>query len=173
MSGLASTDLNSCPVPLLHGKIGSFPSLTHPHTLCFPVCLRWLKRSPYSLFSCTISDLLQLSQNLNQMTSPTGQIGTCWPTHQASSEYLPPSQPLHIDSCHMLFLRSAIEALDYKMRVLLYAGPIQRLHQCQGSTLSHTKLRKPGETVQSREEKDRCLWCTTAADLLNRCHCSP
>ena len=102
MSRLATTNLNFCPAPPFHGKIASFPSVRHTPAPLPRVFLRWLKCPPHSLFSCTASALLWLSQNLNQMTFPTGQLGPCWLTDQASSGYLCSSQLLYGDShCQM------------------------------------------------------------------------
>lgn len=172
MTGLATTGLNSCAVRLFHRKTASFPSITHASVPLPCVVLKWL----LTLFSCTVSAFLWRSQNLNRMASPAGQMGPCWLTDQAPSGYLSSSLLVRGYS-HCQMARAVSDPLQGSCPEAISCAVCWSNTEVASvlrlSSITHTKVRKPGGTVRSREEKWRHLWCTTAAELLDRCHCSP
>lgn len=153
MSGLAITDLNSCAAPPILGKIARFPSVTHA-SVPLPVCFSGGWNAALTLCSHAVSALLWLSQNLNQMTSPTGQMGPCWLTDQASSGYLSLSQLLHGGTC-CFWDAIRLLSVSHKLCCILvqYGGCISikaqlhHPHQAEESRWDYTEQEGEGQAL--------------------------
>lgn len=173
MSGLATTDHNSCAALPFHGKTGSFPSITHTSTPLPWVFLRWLNCPPHSLFSYSLcsSVIVPKPQSNDLSNRRNGSSLANWSSLFSVLIFQSaPAQRLTVPNgmCHFC---SAIRLTFLSCAV--YWPNTEVASGSRLSNITHTKLRKPGGTVWSWEEKDKDLWCTAAEKLLDRCHHSP